>query len=133
MPNLREIEERLLAEGRVNEHGVELLRQVLDANGRINREKADFLVELHKRMPHRTPAFDRFFYQAIKDSVLATGRIGPKKTEWLRQMLFDKGKIEDEERKLLHQLKGEAQEVSPEFEALYRENMKQPPEWHTSG
>ena len=31
-----------------------------------------------------------------------------------------------------HQLKGEAKEVSPEFEALFQEAMKQPQVQHTS-
>ena len=33
--------------------------------------RADFLVELHKRVQHLTPAFEHFFYQAIKDHILA--------------------------------------------------------------
>ena len=41
-------------------------------------------------------------------------------------------RIEDEERKFLHELKGEAREVSPAFDELYRDAMKQPPERHTS-
>jgi uncharacterized membrane protein YebE (DUF533 family) len=51
----------------------------------------------------------------------------------LRRMLFADGKIDDEERKLLHELKGEAKEVSREFEALFAESMKQPQEQHTCG
>ena len=67
--------------------------------------------------PH--PGFEQFFYQAIKDHILADGRISAEETAWLRQLLFADGKIEDEERKFLHQLKGEAKEVSPEFEKLF--------------
>jgi hypothetical protein len=49
-------------------------------------------------------------------------------------MLFADGKIKDEERKFLHELKGEADdETSPEFEALFKESMKEPQEQHTSG
>jgi hypothetical protein len=132
MVNLREIEERVLASGRVEGHDLELLRQVLYADGKIDRKDADFLVELHKRVRNRNPAFEQFFYKTIKEHILADGRVGPKKTAWLRQMLFDDGKIDDEERKFLHQLKGEAAEVSPEFEELFKEAAKQPPEQHTS-
>jgi hypothetical protein len=42
-------------------------------------------------------------------------------------------KIDDEERKFLHELRGEARHVSPEFDLLFTESMKQPPEQHTSG
>jgi uncharacterized membrane protein YebE (DUF533 family) len=48
-------------------------------------------------------------------------------------MLFADGKIDDEERKFLHQLKGEAKQVGREFEVLFEESMKQPLEQHTSG
>jgi uncharacterized tellurite resistance protein B-like protein len=131
--NLREIEERILAVGRVGEHEVELLRQLLYADGKVDRQEADFLVELHKRVRPHTRAFEQFFYQAIKDHILADGRISRGEAAWLREVLFADGKIEDEERKFLHQLKGEAKEVSPEFEALFKEVMKLPPEQHTSG
>ena len=80
---------------------------------------------------HRTPAFEHFFYQAIKDHILAHGRIDAEEAAWLRRMLFADGKIEDEERKFLHELKGEAKQVSREFEVLFEESMKQPQEQHT--
>jgi hypothetical protein len=87
---------------------------------------------LHKRVQNRTRAFEQLLYKAIKDLILVDGWISAGETAWLRQVLFADGKIEDEERKFLHELKGEAQQVSPEFEALFKECMKQPPEPHTS-
>jgi len=133
MLQLRELEERVLANGRVEGPELELLRQVLYADGKVDRQEADFLVVLHKRVQRRTPAFEKFFYQAIKDHVLADGRISAEETAWLRQMLYADGKIDDQERKFLHELKGEAREASPEFEALFQECMKQPAEQRTSG
>jgi hypothetical protein len=41
--------------------------------------------------------------------------------------------VSDEERKFLHGLKGEAKHVGPEFEKLFHECMKQPPEQRTAG
>jgi len=133
MLSLREIEERVLANGRVEGHELTTLRTLLYADGKIDRKEADFLVELHKRAQYRTRGFEQFFYQAIKHHILANDRIGAKETDWLRQMLCADGKIDDEERKFLHQLKGEAKETGPEFEALFSECMKQLPEQHTSG
>src|SRR2546422_7378233 len=99
---LREIEARVLASGRVEGHELEPLRRGLYADGKIGRNEADFLVVLHKRVHQRTPAFEQFFYKAIKDHVLTGGRIGREETAWLRQMLFTDGKISDEERRFLH-------------------------------
>jgi hypothetical protein len=133
MVDLRQIEQAILANGRVDGPELEVLRGRLYVDGKIDRRAADFLVELHKRVQHVTPAFQHFFYQAIKDHILAHGRIEAEETAWLRRMLFADGKIDDEERKFLHELKGEAKEVSREFEALFAESMKQPQEQHTCG
>lgn len=133
MLKLRQIEKDILAAGKVDSHELKVLEQELYAHGKIGRPEADFLVELHKRVLHLTPAFEQFFYKAIKSYILADGRIDAEEAAWLRRMLFADGKIDDEERKFLHELKGEAQKVCPEFEALFGDSMKQPPEQHTCG
>lgn len=133
MLHLRDIEQAILANGRVDGPELKELRQQLYAGGKIERREADFLVELYKRVQHRTPAFEQFFYKAIKDHILAHGRINAEETTWLRQMLLANGTIDDEERKFLHELKGEAKQVCSEFEVLFQECMKQPPEQRTSG
>jgi hypothetical protein len=133
MSNLRQIEETILATGRVDGPELEALRAQMYARGKIERREADFLVELHKRVEHRSPAFDQFFFQAIKDHILANGRGNAEETAWLRRMLFADGKIKDEERKFLHELKGEAKAVSRDFETLFAECMNEPPEQHTCG
>ena len=133
MVELRTIEQDILANGKVDGPELEMLRRQLYAGNKIGRREADFLVELHKRVQHRTPAFEQFFYQAIKDHILGHGRIDAEEAAWLRRMVFTDGKIDDEERKFLHELKGEAKQVSREFEVLFAESMKQPPEQRTSG
>jgi hypothetical protein len=133
MLELRQIEHDILANGRVDGPELEVLRRQLYVDGKVDRRGADFLVELHKRVQHLTPAFEQFFYKAIKDHILARGRIDAEEAVWLRRMLFSNGKITDEERKFLHELKGEADQVGHEFDALFDESMKQPAEQHTSG
>jgi hypothetical protein len=133
MATFREIEQNILANGRVDGPELEVLRQQVYAGGKIERRAVDFLVELHKRVQHMTPSFERFFYRAVKDHILSHGRIDAEETAWLRQMLFADGAITDEERRFLHELKGEAKEVSREFEKLYLECMKEAPEQHTCG
>lgn len=133
MLELRQIEHDILAHGRVDGHELEVLRRQLYPSGKIQRPEADFLIELHKRVQHLTPAFERFFYQAIKDHILAHGRIDAEETSWLRRLLFDDPRIKDEERTFLHELKGEAGQVCREFEVLFEESMKEPSEQHTCG
>lgn len=133
MQHLRELEEAILANGRVDGPELETLRQTLYAGGKIDRPAADFLVVLYKRVQHRAPAFVKFFYQAIKDHLLADGRINAEETAWLRQMLFADNRIDDEERKFLRELKGEARQVAPEFLTLFAECEKHPAEQRTCG
>jgi hypothetical protein len=133
MRKLRQVEQDIMTTGKVAKAELAILREELYAHGGIDRQGADFLVEVHKRVQHLTPAFEHFFYQAIKDHILAHGRINAEETAWLRRMLFADGKIDDQERKLLHELKGEAKEMSNEFVALFGECMKQPAEQHTCG
>jgi len=133
MLKLRQIEQDILTTGKVDGPELERLRQELYAHDKIERPEADFLVELHKRVQHRTPAFEHLFYQAIKEHILVHGRIDAEEAAWLKRMLAADGKIDDRERKFLHELKGEARHVSHEFEVLFGESMKQPPEQHTCG
>ncbi|MDB5312808.1 MAG: hypothetical protein JWO38_7010 [Gemmataceae bacterium] len=121
MPTLREIEERVLANGRVDGQELEVLRQAVYVKGTVSREAADFLVEIRKRVLSRTPGFEKFFFKAIRDHVLADGRISRGEAAWLREALLADGKLDDAGRKFLHQLRGEAKEVSPEFESLLLE------------
>jgi uncharacterized tellurite resistance protein B-like protein len=133
MTNLRQLEQEILSNGRVDGPEIERLRKELYADGKIDRKEADFLIELHKRVQHKTPAFEKFFYAAIKHHILADGKIDAEEAAYLRQMLFADGKIDDHERKFLHELKGEAKQTGPEFDALFAECMKQPQQQHTSG
>jgi hypothetical protein len=73
---------------------------------------------------HRTPVFE-IFTQAVRDYVLEDGRISAYEAAWLRTMLFENGAIDNEDRMLLRQLKWDARDVSPEFDALLKEVMKQ--------
>ena len=130
MLKLQKIGQDILATGKVDGPNLEVLHRQVYAEGKIDRPKADFLVELYRRVEHMTPAFEQFFYQAIKDHILV-GRVGAEETAWLRQLLLADGKLKDEERKFLHELKGEAKQVSREFDALFTECMKLQQEQHT--
>jgi uncharacterized tellurite resistance protein B-like protein len=131
MPSLRQLEEQIIANGRVEGHELKMLPELLYADGKIDREEADFLVVLSKRVRQRGHAFEQFFYDAIKDHILADGRIDAEKTDWLRRMIYRDDTLDDEERKFLHRLKGEAHQVGPEFEALVLESLKRPPKSRT--
>src|SRR3954453_6752222 len=114
MTDLRTIERDILAVGRVDGPELDLLRRHVYIEGRVSRPAADFLAELHKRVQHRTPAFEHFFYQAVKDHVLVDGGVNAEEAAWLRRLLFADGNLKDEQRRLLHEIKGEAEQISRE-------------------
>jgi hypothetical protein len=133
LKELRQIGKEILSRGKVDSDHIESLGVALYAGGAVGRPAADFVVELHKRVQHPNPAFDHLFYRTLKDHVLVDGRVGDEEAKWLRRALLDDGPMKDEVRKFLHELKGEAAHAGPEFEALFAEVMKEPPERHTSG
>ena len=129
----RQLLQDIAANGKVESSELEALRREFLRDGKINREEADLLVELFKRIERRSPAFETFIYDAVKAHLLADGRISAAETDWLKQMLLRDGALRDAERKLLQELKGEAEDISPEFEACYAACMKMDPPARTSG
>lgn len=133
MQQLQRVEQDILATGKVDSNCLEALRHALYAGGEVSRSAADLLIDLHKRVGHPNPAFEQLFYRAIKDHILLDGRIDAEEALWLRKALFADRTIRDEERKFLHELKGEARDTSREFEDFFGEAMKMPQEPHTCG
>jgi len=131
--NLLQTAQGILANGEIDGPRLDRLRRQLYADGYIDRTKADFLVALHRRIQPHTPAFERLFYQALKDHLLACERLGAEEADWLRCTLFLDGELEDEGLKFLHELKGEAKNCSPEFEVLVSLSMTMSSEHCTYG
>jgi hypothetical protein len=118
--NLLQTAQEMLASGETDAHRVERLRQCLYADGNIDRTKADFVVQMHLRIRPQSPEFECLFYQVIKDHLLACERLGAEEADWLRRVLVVDGAFTNAERKLLRELKSEAQKkCSPDFEILF--------------
>ena len=118
---LRTLGMRILTNGKVEGHEVESLRKAFSANGKIDRQEAEFLLDLYRRTDQIAPAFEKFFCKVIKQHLLADGTIDSERAAWLRRLIFMDGKVNEREKKLLRELKGEARQVSPEYQTLYEE------------
>lgn len=123
----------ILATGRVYGEQLRQVRGQTNDAGKVSRRAADFLVGLRRRVQHRSSAYERFFFQAIKDHALGEGQITADGAAWLRRVLLAGGRIHDEGRKAQRELRGEAAHVSPEFEALCAESREHCPEQRTCG
>ena len=119
----------LLADGVIDETEVKVLRKELWADGQIDRDEVEFLIELRNAAQKKAkkeplnPAFEKLFFKAVEENVLQDGRIDEEEARWLREMLFADKKIDDNEKKFLARIKKSAKSVSPAFDKLYQECM----------
>lgn len=131
---LRDIGSDILSRGRVDTNDLDRLHAAVYVGGQVSREAADFLVGLHRQLERPAgPAFRQLVRNAVKAHVLNDGRVAAEEAAWLRTMVFADGTVQDEERTLLRELRGEATAHSPEFDALFAEVEETPPESRTSG
>ena len=124
MAMLNELKSQILADGVIEDGEVELLRKQLYADGVIEKDEAEFLVMLRNEAKSVAPSFEPFFFQALKDYLLADGVIDAGEAAFLRRALYADGKIDDGEKMFLKELKALAKSVSPEFQELYDECVK---------
>jgi uncharacterized tellurite resistance protein B-like protein len=121
--------EAILADGKIDETEVKVLKKELWADGKIDRDEVKFLIELRNLAQKKAkgedlhPAFEKLYFSAIESNVLADGKISTKEATWLRAMLFADGKIDANEKKFLTKLKKSAAQHSPAFDKLYEECM----------
>lgn len=100
--------EALLLDGRIEAAECALIRKHLWMDGKIDREEFGFLNTLRKDPASDTPEFRRLFHQAIKEVVLADGRVNVAEFQWLRKHVLEDRVIDAEEQKLLREIAAEA-------------------------
>jgi uncharacterized membrane protein YebE (DUF533 family) len=117
----------LLADGKIDDAEVKVIRKELYADGQIDKKEVEFLIELRNAAQKKakggalSSAFENLFFKAVQDNVLLDGVINSKEAAWLRKMLFADGKIDEGEKKFLKKLKAGASKTSAAFDALYAE------------
>jgi hypothetical protein len=122
----------ILADGIIGDDEIKVLRKELLADGKIDQDEVTFLVELRNSAQKKAkakkvevnPKFEKFFGDAVKNYVLADGKIDDSEADWLRKVIFADKKVDAGEKKLLTDLKKTAKSVSPKFDKLYNECMK---------
>jgi hypothetical protein len=119
-----------LADGKIDDDEVKVLRRELWADGRIDRDEVEFLIQLRnaaqkkaKKQP-LNPKFESLFFKAIEENVLEDGDIDDTEARWLREMLFADKKIDANEMKFMSRLNKAAKGKSPAFEQLYQDCQK---------
>lgn len=118
----------ILADGKIDENEVKVLRKELWEDGQIDEEEVKFLIDLRNAAQKKAkkepmnPAFTKLFFKALEENVLKDKKIDAQEAVWLRDMLFADKKIDEDEMKFLERIKKAATAgTSPEFEQLYKE------------
>ena len=118
MPKLSELRSELIKDGRITDSEVEVVRNHIQRDGRLDLDDVKFLVELLSEARHVCQAFDDLFFPALKEVILKDGQIGQDEQFYLLKMLYSDGHVRPSEKQFLLELREEAQEVTPEFDAL---------------
>lgn len=134
MPNLYQLRAELLADERITDSEVEIIRDHIHEDGKLDMEDVKFLVELLSDAKEVCPAFDDLFFPVLKEVILEDGRIGDDERFYLLKMLYSDGHIRPREKQFLAELAEEAVEITPEFEALCVEAFTaHPTNWDIGG
>jgi hypothetical protein len=130
MKMLRSLKSKILVEGedgRIDEQDLALVRSNLPADGSILEEDMRVLIELRSEARSVCPEFDAWFFPVFKAWLLADGKISLSEQFQLLRMLYGGGGIDPAEKAFLQELRkelGKLSAVTPEFEALYQQAMR---------
>lgn len=134
MGTLHELRSSLLKDRKITKDEVGVIRDYINSDGQLDIADVRFLVELLSEAKEVCPEFDELFFPALKQIILADGRIDQGESYYLLKMLYSDGHIRDSEKQFLLELRQEAQEVPPEFEALCDEALEaHPTNWDVGG
>lgn len=107
-----------LADGVIGEREALLIRDQLLADRSIDRAELEFLLEVRHAARSVVPSFTQFVNEVVKKTVLKDGTISSAEAVWLGKWIRADRKISPDERKLLEELRRDARQVCPEFQAL---------------
>jgi hypothetical protein len=109
-----------LADGRLDTKETAILRKELFADGKIDKSELEFLADLRKSSSGSVKDFTELFIEAVKANMLEDGNLDAAEAAWLTKTIFADAVVDDDEKRLLKELKAGAKKTSPEFEALYK-------------
>ena len=134
MTKFHEFVSASLADGKIDDAEVALVRDHLYQDGRLDIEDVKLLVELYCGAADYCTAFEDLFFSVLEEVFLEDGEIRPSEQFYLLKMLYSDRKIRDREKEFLLRLKETARHVTPEFEALCQEAFDaHPTAWSVGG
>ena len=114
MNELSEIKKSFLADCVIDQAEVTKLRELLYADGKINREKAGFLFELNDAVSGKFnhSSWEAFFVEAITGFLLENeGEVSDEDAEWLLSKIKGDKQLDKAEKALLANVKMKAKKL----------------------
>ncbi|MDR0573061.1 MAG: TerB family tellurite resistance protein [Tannerella sp.] len=110
MSKWHELKKSILADGVIDEAEVKQLREVLYADGKIDRDEADFLFELNDAVSGKAnhSSWETLFVEAISAYLLEDGIVDDEEAKWLLSKIQGDGRLDKIEKALLVNLKSKA-------------------------
>ncbi len=114
MNALCELKKSILEDGVIDAAEVKQLREVLYADGKIDKEEAEFLFELNDAVSGKDndPTWESLFIEAITSFLLedetSPGEIDNEEAKWLLEKIQGDGQLDKTEKALIDNLKKKA-------------------------
>jgi hypothetical protein len=119
----------ILADGTIDETEVKILKKELYADGKIDKQEFEWLMELRATAQKKAkgqdlhPAFEKLFFDVLQHRVVNNGVINKDGVNTLRAALFADKKIDDGEKKFLGRVKKALTKANADFDKLCAECM----------
>ena len=114
----------LLDDGQIDEQETRLLKKEILADGIVDDEEMDFLVELRNDAEIKNATFEAFFLDALKQNMLADNAISVKKVDRLHKIIMADGIVDGKEKKFLREIKKQAKRCVKKFDKVFSEYLQ---------
>ena len=124
MKSLVELKKSVLEDGIIDADEVNEIREVLFADGKIDKEEAEFLFELNDAVSghNNHSSWKDLMVEAVSSFVLddeeSPNEIDDEEADWLIAKVQGDGQIDEIERAILDNIKKKAVKVSPKLQVL---------------
>lgn len=134
MPRCSELLSKTLANRKIDDDEVDLIRSEIHRDGQLDLEDVRLLIELYCEARAYPPAFENLFFEVLKTVILEDGEVSPIERYHLLKMLYSDRVIRPRELEFLRELRREATYDSPEFETLCQNALAaHPTNWDLGG
>jgi len=134
MTRLQDFVAKKLADRKICEAEVPLIRERVYADGQTNLDDVKLLIELYCEADSRCAAFDEFFFEVLEDVLLEDGEIQPSEQFYLLKMLYSDREIRQPERQFLQNIRQRVKNCPPDFEQLCQTALAAPAKgWSVGG